>query len=341
MSGGGDMKLVRLGILATLLISGSFPLLAQMVAPVRSGYVHYVEGSVFIDDKAIVEPITGQFPAVAEGSLIRTEQGRAEVLMNPGVTFRLGENSSAQMLMTAFADTRVQLLKGSSTVHIIERLKDTNLSLAVGEAQIVFDKAGFMHVDAEPARIKVYTGQANVRLGGKLFVVTSGKALDFANGATATLQGFDKDQTTALDRWSMRRSEVLAQANANAARNGSGSVNCFIGQPCPPGWTWDPKFGMMVYIPLTKVLCDPFLGFCYYSTRGIQEVATRPVSLPPAGGDSWNPGRMAPTSTGYSGTGAVAASTASAPSAGTGSSAASSASGGTVGQGSASGSRGR
>jgi len=312
-----------------------------MVTPVKSGYVHYVEGAVFIDDKAIPEPITGQFPAVAEGSIIRTGEGRAEVLMNPGVIFRLGENASAQMVMTAFADTRAELLKGSSTLEIIERLKDTNLTLTVGEAQIVFDKAGFMHVDAEPARIKVYAGQANVRLGDKLFVVTAGKVLDFANGASATVQRFDKNQTEALDRWSMRRGEVLAQANASTVRTGGGT-NCLVGgQPCSPGWVWDPRTGMIVYIPLGRSLCNPFFGFCYYSPRGIQEAARRPVSLPPSGGDSWNSGRMAPTSTGYSGTGAVANSTASAPSAGTGSSAASSASAGTVGQGSASGSRGR
>lgn len=332
------MKPVSLGILATLVISGAFPLLAQMVAPVKSGYVHYVEGAVFIDDKAIPEPITGQFPAVAEGSIIRTGQGRAEVLMNPGVTFRLGENASAQMVMTPFTDTRVQLLKGSSTVQIIERLKDTNLSLTVGEAQIVFDKAGFMHVDAEPARIIVYTGQANVRLGDKLFVVTDGKVLNFANGASATVQKYDKDQTEALDRWSMRRGEVLAQANAAAARN------CFLGKDCGPGWNWNPNYRMMVYIPMGTSLCDPFLGYCFYNPVGIRQ-ARNP--MPPAGGWSPMPGGsmggvgMAPTSTGYSGTGAVATSTAAAPSAGTGSSAASSGSAGTVGQGSAAGNRGR
>jgi hypothetical protein len=334
------MRPVRLGILATL-ISGAFPLLAQMVVPVKSGYLHYIEGAVFIDDKAIPEPITGQFPVVAEGSIIRTGQGRAEVLMNPGVTFRLGENASAQMVMTPFTDTRVQLLKGSSTVQIIERLKDTNLSLTVGEAQIVFDKAGYVRIDAEPAQVFVYSGQANVRLDGKLFLVTSGKMLELAKGASATVHAFDRDQTTALDRWSMRRGEVLAQANANAARSNPG--NCFVGskQPCVPAWTWDPKFGMMVYIPLGRVLCDPWFGICYYNQTGIHEAA-RPPSFPPPGG-SWpsGGGGTPPTSTGYSGTGAVATSNAAAPSAGTGSSAASSGSAGTVGQGTAAGNRGR
>jgi hypothetical protein len=253
--------------------------------------------------------------------------------MNPGVSFLLEEDSSAQMVITAFADTRVELLKGSSTVQIIERLKDTNFSLTVGEAQIVFDKAGFMHVDTQPARIVVYTGQANVRLGGKVFEVTGGKTLDFANGASATVQKFDKDQTEALDRWSMRRGEVLAQANASAARN------CFIGQNCGPGWNWNSRFGMMVYIPVGESLCDPFLGYCFYNPLGIRQARTI-MSPPPA----WAPmptastGGVAPTSTGYSGAGAAAHSTAAAPAA---SSSASGSSAGTVGQGTAAGNRGR
>ncbi len=336
------MKTARWAILVTLLAIGAYPALAQMIAPVRSGYVHYIEGTVFLDNQLIPEPITGQFPKMEEGSVIRTEQGRAEVLMNPGVTLRLAEDSSARLVMNPFADTRVELIKGSGSVQVIERLKDTNFSLGIGAAQIVFDKAGYVHVDAEPGRIRVYSGQVNVRLDGKLFEVSDGKMLEFANGASAQIQGFDKKQTEALDRWSMRRGEVLAEANAAAVRGGAGSnANCFIGQPCTPGWVYNNRYGMMVYIPLGAALCDPYFGVCYYNPQGmIQARRQPPVLTPGAGLPSPNIGAV-PTSTGYSGAGAVSNTTLSSPSAGVGSSAGAAASSSSVGQGSAATNRGR
>ncbi len=80
-----------LGTLAVGLAAGSA--CAQYVISAHAGVVQYVEGRAFLNDQAI-EPKFGQFPDIKENQEFRTEEGRAEILLTPGVFLRLGENSA-------------------------------------------------------------------------------------------------------------------------------------------------------------------------------------------------------------------------------------------------------
>jgi len=90
--------------------------LAQYVISTHSGVIQYVEGRAYLGDKP-VEPKFGQFPDIKENQEFRTEEGRAEVLLTPGVFLRMGENSAIRMLSTHLTDTRVEVLSGSAVVE--------------------------------------------------------------------------------------------------------------------------------------------------------------------------------------------------------------------------------
>ena len=104
----------------------------------HSGVVQYVEGRAFLGDKPI-EPKFGKFPDIKENQEFRTEDGRAEILLTPGVFLRLGENSSIRMLSTRLTDTRVEVLSGSAMIESNEIPKDNAI-------QLVYKK------DASPSR---------------------------------------------------------------------------------------------------------------------------------------------------------------------------------------------
>src|ERR1700735_3738192 len=59
------------------------PASAQSVISAHSGLIHFSEGSVYLDDQR-VEQKTGKFGQMNNGSELRTEEGRAEVLLTPG-----------------------------------------------------------------------------------------------------------------------------------------------------------------------------------------------------------------------------------------------------------------
>src|ERR1700731_2611898 len=89
---------------------------AQSVISAHSGLIHYVEGRVLLDGKPVEVSLTA-FPEVKQGMELRSEDGRAEVLLNPGVFLRLAENSSIRMVSNKLDDSRVEFLSGSAVIE--------------------------------------------------------------------------------------------------------------------------------------------------------------------------------------------------------------------------------
>src|SRR6202034_2971479 len=91
------------------------PAVAQSVISAHSGLIHFSDGSVFLDDQR-VEQKSGKFDQMKNGSELRTQDGRAEVLLTPGTFLRIGANSAIRMISNVLDNTRVELLNGSAVV---------------------------------------------------------------------------------------------------------------------------------------------------------------------------------------------------------------------------------
>jgi len=338
------------GFLAVVLALSAIPALAQPVISAKSGLISYVEGKVYLSDQ-IVEPSPTRFPDVKENAVVRTAEGRAEVLLTPGVVLRLGENGSFKMLTNRLIDTRLELLTGSAVVEADEIAKDTNVTLVCKDGTVLLGKKGLYRFDTAPARLKVFDGLATVQIAGQNVEVAGGKMLGLG-GTIAAVEKFDKEDTDSLDNWSRRRGELVAMANVSAAKqvHDSGCAGLsFVtptstSQPCPsdpcaPGWRYNPWYGMITYIPCGGAAWSPY-GYRYWSPQNV----ARAYYMPPPvnrglggyGGGAAYP-TMAPTSGGYSGTVAAAPAASSGPSMSSGSTAASSAGSSSVGHGSTAG----
>ena len=57
----------------------------QNAISAHSGLIHYVEGKVLLEGQP-VEPKFGEFPDVRNDQVLETQDGRAEVLLTPGVS---------------------------------------------------------------------------------------------------------------------------------------------------------------------------------------------------------------------------------------------------------------
>ena len=252
------MRPVCLTCAAVVLLLAGIPASAQQVISARSGLVSYVEGQVYMGDK-LVDLQFGHFPTLGENAVLRTQEGRAEMLLNPGVFLRLSENSSVKMITNRLIDSRLELLQGSAVVEADQIAKDNNVTVVVNETAISVAKAGIYRVDAEPARLRVYSGDAQVQRGAQYLSVNGGKTLNLVE-ETASVQKFDTKDTDALDRWSERRGEYAALANVSAAKSmvdGGGTLTTGI-------WQWNPWYGMMTFIPATGMLWSPY-GYGFYS----------------------------------------------------------------------------
>src|ERR1700691_125868 len=223
---------------------------AQYVISSHSGVIQYVEGRAYLADKPI-EPKFGQFPDIKENQEFRTEDGRAEILLTPGVFLRLGENSSVRMLSTRLTDTRVEMLSGSAMIECNEMPKDNAVELVYKKDSIGLQKQGLYRLDTKPAHFQVFEGEAVVTDPSGQLTLKTGKQTNLAGVLMAENFGRKADDQDALYRWSDRRASYVAQANvasatsANASSGGYGSYGNYgnYGGFGFGGLGYDPGYG--------------------------------------------------------------------------------------------------
>jgi hypothetical protein len=221
------MKPIGIALLAgALLALTATPGLAQYVVSAKSGTVNFTEGQVQLDGRTLESSIT-HYADIKEGSVLSTEDGRAEVLLTPGITLRLGDHASLKMITNRLIDTRVELLGGKAVVEADQIGKDTSVTVVVNNAAVSLPKAGIYRFNFEPAQVKVFKGEAAVLSDSETKLVGAGKTCALG-GAEVAVKRFETSDTDELDNWSQRRSELMAMANVSGA-NSFNAYNAYGG----------------------------------------------------------------------------------------------------------------
>ncbi len=289
--------MIRALPLAAILL-GSSSLWGQSAISARSGMIHYIEGAVLLGGKP-VEVKFAEFPQVQNGEVLATEEGRAEVLLTPGVFLRLAENSSFRMESTRLSDTALEVLSGSALFEVDELLQDNSITVHYNGASVVLMKKGLYRIDADPARLRVYDGEARVTSGQQTLVAKKGKSIAF--GAVLQAASFDTKITDPFYRWANRRSENIAVANVSSARSaGSGASSYGLLGHGLSNWAWNPWFGMFTFLPGSGYGYNPF-GWVYYSPATVWYIFSPGYYGSPGGVISTAaapPGRYSVTNTG-------------------------------------------
>jgi hypothetical protein len=235
---------------------------AQTVISAKSGLVHYVEGRVYLGDQ-LIESKFGEFPDLKENAQLRTEEGRAELLLTPGVFLRVGENTAIKMITNRLIDTRVELVSGSALVEADELLRDNGVTIVYGDYAVQLQKKGVYRFDSQPPAVRVYEGEATALYNGKSEEIKPGHLLAM-DGELKTAH-FDKDKSAdELYLWSRDRSQYLAMANVSAAQSVNNSGTYWGGS----SWAWNPFFGMYTFIPMSGVYYNPF-GYAFWSPYSV------------------------------------------------------------------------
>lgn len=281
---------------AVMLVSTALPLLGQQVISAQSGLLHYAEGKVLVANHP-ADLKFGQFPQLKENEELRTEEGRAEVLLNPGVFLRVAENSGFRMLSTRLTDSRLEFLSGAMVIEAGQLEKDQAVTVLHKDTTVTLVKSGLYRFDSEPAALRVFEGAAVVQTAGGRVTVPKGKMLPLDGNLTA--MKFDREQTDALDNWSSRRAEYLALANVYAARSVADSGMLWRRS----AWVFNPYFGMLTFIPFDSVYYSPY-GYRFWSPERVYMVY-QPPRQPVFGGG----GGRYNSSLGYNTVGATSAGT--------------------------------
>jgi hypothetical protein len=237
--------------------------------PPQPGTINYIEGQAAIGAQALTEKSVGSAKLEA-GQSLSTENGRAEILLTPGIFLRVGDHSSLEMNSPGLADTIMTLEKGRAIVEVADIHPENNVRISEDGSSTQLKKAGLYEFDADRDVVRVFDGKATVQVADKQIEVKGGHELTLNAAGELKERGFDKKAS--MDdfyRWASLRSSYLAEANVDQAQRyaaapgfaaGGWYANGWYGN----GWYWDPWFSAYTFIPGDGIFYDPF-GWGFYS----------------------------------------------------------------------------
>src|SRR5580704_5593562 len=233
------------------------------VAP-QPGTVNYVEGQAAIGAQALTDKSIGS-AKLAAGQSLSTDNGRAEILLPPGIFLRVDHHSSVRMVSPGLADTIMTLEKGRAMGEVAEIRPENNIRIGINNSSTQLLKAGLYDFDADRGLIRVFDGKAEVQTPGRHIELKSGHQVALNVTGKLKERKFDKQaDTDDFYRWASLRASYLAEANVDAARTYAGGTGYSPGLWSGDGWYWDPGFDAYTFIPDDGIFYDPF-GWGFYS----------------------------------------------------------------------------
>jgi hypothetical protein len=248
------------GRIAGLVALSVFVAAAQTRPVARPGSVNYMEGLVTLNGQPVDRNAVGS-REMSSGQVLATTDGRAEVLLTPGVFLRLDHNSALRMVSPDLTDTVVELMNGRAMVEADWVAKENHLEIDTKGGQVVLEKNGLYEVNADKGTVATFDGKATVMVDEHSVDVGRGRLFALTNNPKFKTEGFNRNAGDSLYAWSRLRSQYMAQASAESGRTVLvGGPYAFAG----PGWFWNPWYDGWAFLPGTGYLYSPF-GFAFYS----------------------------------------------------------------------------
>ena len=261
------MKLSRLKMVGSFFLAGVLFLPAWAARTAQPGSLNYTEGQVVIGKQPVDSSSIGS-AVLRPGEILKTDHGKAEILLTPGVFLRLDDASAVRMVAGGLTHTEVALEEGRAMVEVTDLHSENDLRIQENGQAVQLIKAGLYDFDAAQNQVRVFKGKAVGFADDRKITISGGHQLDFNAEGKLKAKEFDKKQfeQTDLYRWSSLRSSYLAEANVDQARYYVNSE--YYGYYGPgwigAGWYWDPWFGTYTFIPGNGIFYSPF-GWGFFS----------------------------------------------------------------------------
>jgi hypothetical protein len=251
--------------LAAILSMPAWAAYADSNRTATPGTLNYVEGQAMMGNQTLDSMAVGS-AELQSGQVLATENGKAEILLTPGVYLRLGKNTAVKMISPNLTNTQLALNHGEAMLEVDEIYKQNDIRITQPGASTRVLRTGLYDFDATNHAVRVFDGKAEVSAGDHQANVKGGHELALNTGAEIKAEHFDKkgvEQTNDLYRWSSLRSQYLSEANVDTAQ-----LYFADGWYGPgwwgPGWYWNPWFAGFTFLPADGYFFSPF-GWGFYS----------------------------------------------------------------------------
>jgi len=231
----------------------------QYVISAKAGRVNFVSGKVTVMRRSGTSGIVLEGDEIQIGDGITTgEDGRAEILLNPGSYLRLGAQSSFEFASTDLENLRLNLRAGSAIMEVYAT-NEFRVSVKLPQADIVLNSSGVFRIDVlsdGSGRVSVFKGEAY--LGHAKTKVGSSKAATVTKAGISVAK-FDRDTKDPFDIWAKARAKELNSLNAKLKRDALRDT--LLASYNQRGWNLYGSFGLWVFDPGRRMWF--FLPFGY------------------------------------------------------------------------------
>jgi hypothetical protein len=207
-----------------------------------------------------VTPGTGAQTVLKAGQLLSTGQGKAEVLLSPGVFLRVGSDSGIRMVSPELVAPRVEITRGEAMVEVDRKPDEARLQIVERNAEASILKKGLYRFDADRGLMQVLDGKLKLVENGQSKEIGKGREFVLNGGTAPQVASFDRKAEDDLYAWSKIRSGYLAEVNASTARYVYNGYRPFAGA----GWYWSPYFSSWSWLPGDGYYYSPF-GYPFIS----------------------------------------------------------------------------
>jgi len=210
------------------------------------------------------------------GDIVRTGQdGRVEMLLNPGSYMRIGENSEFELSDNSLQNLEVRLMRGTAIVEVtgldgMELL----INITTPHTRMAIVRRGLYRVNVVPGdATELIVRKGRVMLDGSHTKVNGGNKVVFSNSSfsVAKLRDADKKNPDNLEVWSKDRAKTVAQANRGFSRRDMSLAMASFDNwgrfsPRFSGmWMFSPRFGCYTFLPFYGGWGSPY-GSSYSNT---------------------------------------------------------------------------
>ena len=192
----------------------------------RPGFIYYVEGNAAVISYSGSESSAKGLRSLRAGQNLRTEAGRVEVMLAPGLILRAAEKTEIKMVKAHPRDLQLRLISGSAALQVVRKSHLDSLLIHSGDSTVKFRRLGLYRLDApagESPQLRVFDGQAVVFTYGVEHNVKKKWSLAFAEPDNRPLLArFDPTQKDSFDQWHRERTTVLEAAQRKYLLSTSG-----------------------------------------------------------------------------------------------------------------------
>jgi len=248
----------------------------------KPGALNYIQGAVSLNGDPVWRAnLKSTFMNASD--VLSVEDGKAEVLLTPGVFLRLGDHSQVRMIKPSLVETQLEIVAGESMIEVDDFVPGSSIAVMDHGSVTTLSKAGLFRFTERS--IAALDGKADVAFGERK--LTLNKNREVAIDDTLKAGKLDLNQPDELYAWSNTRAQYNAAASYAGSTAAYNSGGYGFSSYSSPGWYWASGFNSYMWMPGNGAFYSPF-GWGFY---GPGVVAYAPVmGVPYYGGYGYGSG---------------------------------------------------